>query len=104
MPRNSKFNAKLRVLTRILFRNQDFYADYRQFVNYLKLEAGFVEVVVSMKGDVSYVPRSLRYDLCPEEDARELYSKLIDIGIRDFCPGSTQQEIDAKVEEILSFV
>ena len=103
MPRNSEFNAKVRALSRVLFNNQDVIPDYDLFVTVLKMKANFYKTVVDEYGKLYYHPKSLKYSECSEEEAEELFNKWLDIGIKDYCPGSTREEIEENVMRILSF-
>lgn len=102
-PRSSDFNRKVRALSRILFNNQDVIPDYDDFVTVLKMKAHFYRVVIDESGKVYYHVRSTKYSECSEEEFEDLFNKWIDIGLRDYCPGSTREEIQRSVEEIIAF-
>ena len=104
MPRNSDFNAKLRVLTHLMHDNQSFIQDYDRFVDLLKIEAGFCYTIIDEYGRPHYIPKSLAFDICPEEQARWFYYRLIDIAVEKYSIGPDGDQVDALVDQYLGFV
>ena len=104
-PKNIKFHRKFFALLNVLFNMQEFYDNKKAFRYWLTMKAGYFKMYLSPKGKPMYFADSIAFDKMDETKFGELYQKVIDtaIGNDKICGGSTYDEINGKVEEILNF-
>jgi hypothetical protein len=68
-PRNYKHHCLFMVLlNEVTFPNQERFTDRRMFRRAVALEAGFVDVIVTLDGEEYRIPRSYSYEELPEEE------------------------------------
>lgn len=66
-PRNYKHHCLFMALMDLTFQNQEKYTDFRMFRRAVALEAGHVDTVITLDGEVHLVPLSYSYDELPDE-------------------------------------
>jgi len=102
-PRNSKFHRKFFALLNIAFENQDKYDNFSDFRVEISLKCGSYREHITTKGVIIYVPKSIAFSNMDELEFSELYDKALDVIIKHFCQGSTEEELNNRVLEILTF-
>jgi len=102
-PRNAKFHRKFFALLNIAFENQDKYTNFEDFRIEVELKSGNYREHVTTKGKIIYIPKSISFASMDEIEFSQLYDKAIDVIINNFCQGSTYEEMDNKVLEIINF-
>ena len=101
-PQNARLHRKLFALVRVIFNNQDQYTNERLFYKVLIMLSGFCEIV--QVGDKTlFVADSVSFEKCSQAKLEEIYDKVLDVALEKFCIGSTEEEINAKVNEVLAF-
>ena len=102
-PRCVKFNQKYFVLINLAFRNQDKYDNIEHFRWEVQLKAGHFDAHITTKGETLYFPRSVSFANMDEDEFAKLYNEVIDVILKHFLTGSTKEEIDKQVLQILDF-
>lgn len=69
----------------------------------LIVAAGHYEPVVSLKGELRAEPHSIAFDAMEEEDFEKLYDSVVTIVLQRILRNYTREDLDAVVENILSF-
>jgi len=103
-PRNGKFHRKFFALLNVAFENQDKYEIFEDFRIEVALKCGNYREHVTTKGNLIYIPKSIAYSRMDEIKFNLLYYKAIDVILKDFCQGSTAEEINNRVMEVLNFM
>lgn len=68
-PRNYKHHCLFMcLLNEVTYPNQEAYTDAKMFRRAVALEAGFVDVVISLDGETKFVPKSYSYEELPDEE------------------------------------
>jgi len=67
-PRNYKHHCQFMALLELTFNNQEQYDNERMFRRAVALEAGFVDTIITLDGEVHLIPKSYSYDELPDED------------------------------------
>lgn len=101
--RNPKFHRKYFALLNLGFENQDKYDEFEDFRTEVKLKTGFYKPHVTTKGIIIYVPKSIAFDKMDDLEFFELFSKTIDVILKYFIIGSTHEEINRQVDNVLAF-
>jgi len=64
--------------------------------------SGFCEIV--QVGDKTlFVADSVSFEKCSQAKLEEIYDKVLDVALERFCVGSSVDEINSKVDEVLAF-
>jgi hypothetical protein len=66
--RNYKHHCMFLALLEMCFLNQEKYANFRMFRRAVALEAGHVEQLITLDGEVQLIPLSYSYDEIPDEN------------------------------------
>ena len=102
-PRNIQFHRKYFALLNLAFQNQDKYEVFEDFRIEVQLKCGHYQEHITTKGQIVYVPKSVSFSSMDELQFGVLYEKAIDIILKHFLMGSTKEEIDKQVLQILDF-
>jgi hypothetical protein len=102
-PRNGAFHRKFFALMQVVFENQSKYDTLTDLLTEIKLKTGFYKTHITTKGNLIYIPESISYAKMDEIEFDKFYQKAIDICLKHFCIGSTQEEIEKQVLIVLSF-
>lgn len=104
-PVNGKFHAKLFALLNVIFEGQERYDNFEHFRTAITVMAGFYEHIILPNGKSLYQQRSISYAKMDQAEKEQLYSKCIDLGLKEFLPdGWTEAEIESQCERVLGFV
>ena len=98
--RNTQFHKKGFALLNLVFQNQDRYTNLEDLRVEFRLKAGCYTEHISMSGIIVYIPKSMAFSEMCDNEFNELYSKFIDIALKDFV------KMDRKnfEESILRFI
>lgn len=66
-PRSYKHHCLFMCLLELAFDNQDAFTNFKMFRRAVALEAGHVEQVITLDGEIRLVPLSYSYDELPDE-------------------------------------
>jgi hypothetical protein len=83
--RNYEFHKKFFALLNMFFDNQPEENEIKNFNTFRKIKtmkAGFYESVITDKG-ITYLPISISFSSMDETEFKDLYSKMLDVVIRD---------------------
>lgn len=101
-PQIAAFHRKFFALVSVIFDNQSEYNNKDLFYKVLIMLSGFCEIV--QVGDKTlFVADSVSFEKCSQAKLEEIYDKVLDVALEKFCVGSTPEEINAKVDEVLTF-
>lgn len=67
-PRNYKHHCLFMCLLELTFQNQEKHTNEKAFRRAVALEAGFVDEIATLNGEVYRIPKSYSYDELPDED------------------------------------
>jgi len=67
-PRNYKHHCQFMALLELTFQNQEQYTSEKMFRRAVALEAGFVDTLITLDGEVHLMPKAYSYDELPDED------------------------------------
>ena len=67
-PRNYKHHCQFMALLELTFNNQEQYTNEKMFRRAVALEAGFVDTIITLDGEVHLMPKAYSYDELPDED------------------------------------
>ena len=85
MPRNIENHKRYFSLVNTMFDMQEKYDDPQIFRKVLQIEAGHFDLVDKLDGRGSYlIPKSIAFEKMPEDEFKDLYNRLIDIGVGKF--------------------
>ena len=94
--RNYKFHKKAFALLNLVLQNQDKYKNINDLLVEFKLKAGHYEEHITMKKGIIYIPKSISFSEMDELEFNEIYSKFIDIALKDFVSMS-RAELEAQI-------
>ena len=101
-PRNIKFHRKFFALLQVAFANQDKFTNPEHFRKAVLLESGHYEIV--QIGDKAvFDVNSISFAKCDEYAFSKIYDHALDIILEKYCMGSTKEEIDKAVLQVLDF-
>jgi len=101
--RNLQFHRKFFALLQLAFQNQDKYKIFEDFLVEIKLKTGHYKEHVTTKGRIIYIPKSLSFSKCDEIEFERRYNNAIDVILENFILGSSREEINSMVQQILDF-
>jgi hypothetical protein len=76
-PRVGKFHRFTMALQQRLMESQEVFTDFDALRYWLKIGAGFVEWHTNERGEIFPIPRSVAFDKCSEDDAREFFIAMV---------------------------
>ena len=97
-PRKIRFHRKIIALLKSVFELQDFFDDFDVFRFWIIMKAGYFDVIATPKGKVIFKPKSISFASMDEDEFEKLYSKILDVSIKQF--GITKENI----EKIMEFI
>ena len=109
-PRNVQWHRKLFALFNYLYDiwepdegNQVGEKCFERFRQDLTILAGFYEQHVRLDGSTRVEAKSISFGKMDQDEFEELYSKVIDVGIKYVANNHTGEELRAVIDTILSF-
>lgn len=104
-PRDMIKHRKFFVLiNQVVFPNQEKYETEEELRYEITLRCGYYKMHTTLKGTQIPVVDSIAFIKMDDIEFEKLYSKAIDVIIKHFLVGSTEEEINAEVLRILEFV
>lgn len=77
IPRNLGFHRRHMLIEQAVFKAQDRMASFRQYRDWLKVGAGFVDWLPGRDGQVCPVPKGINFIDCDEETARQFHVDMV---------------------------
>ena len=102
-PRNLQFHKKYFALLNVGFTYQNIYDNFEHFRKVVLYEIGHCDFYATTDGTVITEVKSISFAKCDELEFRDIYSKTIDLFIKKYAKGKTQEEIDSAVNSYLTF-
>ena len=102
-PRNILFHRKFFALLNLGFDNQDRYDVFEHFRKEVTMRCGHYDEHVTVTGQIFYFPKSISFASIDEIEFQKLYECAIDVILKYFITGSTPEEIDQAVLQVLDF-
>jgi hypothetical protein len=81
------------VFINMTFDMQEFFDEKEVYRYYLTMKAGFFDTIVTPAGKTIFKTKSLAFENMPEEEFREVFSSCIDVFLKDFGNGQTEEDI-----------
>jgi len=97
-PRNIGFHRKFFSLLNMGFENQEKYDNFEDYRAIFIMKAGFYKVIEVDKG-VIYLPKSISFGNMDDLEFAELYSKMIDVLIKEL--GLDQEAIEKELSTFM---
>ncbi len=112
-PRNPKFHRKFFALLNYAFdcwepgeidsKHGKPEKSFEQFRNDVVILAGFFDVAIRLDGSTRITAKSISFAKMNEREFEELYSKVIDVLLRNVLKGMTREEVDEYTDKVLGF-
>lgn len=96
MPRNYQFHKKFFALINLGYTNTSLEMPFNTYRGYIIQKAGYYKSYATPKG-VYFEPVSISFSSMQEDEFAELYSRVIDVIIKDI--GSTTEEVEQQLIE-----
>jgi len=103
-PRNIRFHRKFFALLQYTLDSQEQYQNLEDLRIEIELKCGNYNEHITTKGKIVYIPKSIAFDKMDELTFEELYNKAIDVVLKDFIVGDTEENINEQVNRIMGFV
>lgn len=101
-PQIAQYHRKFFAMVSVIFENQSEYQNKDLFYKVLVMLAGFCDII--QVGDKTlFIADSVSFEKCSQAKLEEIYDKVLDVALERFCKGSTAEEINSKVDEVLAF-
>ena len=99
-PRNLQFHRLWRALASITWDNVDHeeYPSVEDLIARIKIGVGHRDRLVFEGGIVAFIPRSLSFAKCSEQEFTEFFDKATDWIIQNILPGVTREDMRAEIE------
>jgi len=112
-PRNIKYHRKYFALLDVLFnifepepieyKGQPVVKNRERFRKDLAIATGHHEMVVNIKGEVRAEAKSISFAAMDESEFTQLYSRTIQYGLAKIAKGTSREQIDNWVAQIIEF-
>lgn len=76
------------------FAMQEFYDDMDIYRKWLTMKAGYFDTAVTPAGVTLFLPQSIAFEKMEESEFRELFSKCINVFIKELGNGISRDELD----------
>jgi len=96
-PRSYKFHCLAMALLNLTYANQERYTNFEHFRKAVAIEAGHVEELIRLDGEVLLMPGSLSYDALDEIEFTRVFGAMMTV-----CAGilrMSQPELEAEVSK-----
>lgn len=103
-PRNIKFHRKFMALVSLVYDNQETYSNREALLTELKLQVGHYKEHITLGGKIIYQPKSISFASMDEDEFSLFYSRVVDVVLRFFLTGMSEDELNEMVDSILGFV
>lgn len=107
IPRHLRFHRRHMLIEQSVFKAQDRMANFKQFRNWMKVGAGFVDWLPGAGGQIVPVPKSLSFAECDEDAMREFHLDAIAFlrtvdAIKFLWPAMTPKAGAEMIESVLA--
>ena len=102
--RNVRFHRKFFALLKIAFENQDKYDVFEAFRAEVIMRAGYFNTHIHLSGQESFSPKSISFKNMDQMEFEKLYSAVIDVILKFFLVGMSEEELRRATEGIIGFV
>jgi hypothetical protein len=99
--RNRGFHRKFFGLLDVVCANCNYNID--QLLHVIKLKLGHFETVISTKGKVTYMTKTISFAGMDQDTFEIFYNRTIDIVLRDFFTNTPKHRLEAEVSMVLGF-
>lgn len=103
-PRSGAFHRRFFALVQVIHEGQEKYRNLEDTLTEIKVRTGHYREHITVTGEVVYVPKSISFAKCDELEFRELYSRTLDVALKDFLPNWSETEINAHVDRLIGFL
>lgn len=99
-PRNVQFNRLWRALASITWENVDHdeYPSVEDLITRIKIGVGHRDRITFEGGVVAYIPRSLSFAACSQQEFDIFFDRATDWIIQHVLPGVTREDMIAEIE------
>lgn len=81
-PRNYTHHKQYFALLNLTFENQSKYANFEHFRKAVQIEAGHVDEIITLQGEVVFIPKSIDYSTLDELEFSVLFSQAMAVCAR----------------------
>jgi hypothetical protein len=74
-PRSYKNHKRFFALLQITFENQERYTSFEHFRKAVQIAAGHVDEIISIEGEVLFIPKSIAYDALDEMEFSKVFTE-----------------------------
>lgn len=85
------------VLMKMVYPNQDRYDNQKDFLTEVKLRCGWYQEHITANGNIVYIPKSISFEDCPEDDFAEFHERLKVVIPKYFISGVSMEELEDMV-------
>jgi len=93
LKRNPANHRRFFSFVKIAFDMQEHFEEIDIFRRWLTMKAGYFKTVVTPKGETIFLPDSIAFHKMPEEEFKKLFSKCIDVFLRELENGQTEHDL-----------
>jgi len=93
LKRNPANHRRFFSFIKMTFDMQEFFDDMDIYRRWLTMKAGYYQTVVTPKGETIFLPDSIAFHKMPEEEFKKLFSKCIDVFLRELGSGQTEHNL-----------
>lgn len=101
--RNPQFHRKFFKMISVVWENQEAFTEKEIFRKKVLMLAGFCDIVL-IDGQAYLETKSISFANMGETEFREVYDRVLDILVSEYCHGSTPEEIRERVNELVPFM
>lgn len=98
-PRSYQHHKLAFSLLTLTFKNQERYAAFPQFRKVVALEAGHVEQLVRIDGQIIEIPGSLSYEALDQIEFERVFANMMRVCADEFLGGISQAKLREEVEQ-----
>jgi len=91
--RNYHFLQKYFVLIKTMFDQQEHFDSQESFRRWIQMKSGYYSTIVAPNGNTIFHADSISFDKMSEEDFAKLYSAVIDVFLKEFGRGQTENDL-----------
>lgn len=103
-PRNVQFHRKFMALVNLVYDNQERYTNREALLTELKLQVGHYQEHVTLGGKLIYQPKSISFASMDDDEFSIFYAKVVDVVLRHFLTGMSEDELNTMVDSLLGFI
>lgn len=101
-PRNIAFHRKFFALLNVGFEHQEAFGNFESYRKAIIIDSGYFKAFRLLDGSMHFEAQSIAFAKMTEDDFSKMYKNAID-SVLKLLHGSTEDEINAAVDEVLGF-